>query len=426
MKPSAPFRNAAVAFFVWLEACAVAFAQQGLPPGYRLLTDPQVSGGVLVAQKPGHAATAVLGQALGEVTPFFDRRPVVFSAFADMQNQRAEAGFQGTIQRAPVHGVAFVRVIAGLATVGLAFDSPQTVVRTLPRLMQLAAPLVGPSGQDPTSALNWHIAPFPDGSGQMELPDGWRYTFAQKGMVAAMGPQGIIERAVATRVMSRAGAAKVAAMYPTLPWPGPVLDPTDPVSAFVEYRNQTAAGMARRSGQPPDRLLRVIEALPVALQAPGLAQAAYIDYEVQTPEGVWRGLTLVILGSIMSDGSWLFYHTYVSSPAHSFAQNLPVLVRIWNSALTAQHVIQERLDNALNSLREAGEIWRQTTQNRQQAEQRMADNWTEAFRGTRVIEDTRTGTRADVPLGYSAEIVDRLNRQSPGRYREIPLRELNR
>jgi hypothetical protein len=292
--------------------------------------------------------------------------------------------------------------------------------------MQLVAPLVGPSGQDPTSALNWHIAPFPDGSGQMELPDGWRYTFAQKGMVAAMGPQGIIERAVATRVMSRAGAAKVAAMYPTLPWPGPVLDPTDPVSAFVEYRNQTAAGMARRSGQPPDRLLRVIEALPVALQAPGLAQAAYIDYEVQTPEGVWRGLTLVILGSIMSDGSWLFYHTYVSSPAHSFAQNLPVLVRIWNSALTAQHVIQERLDNALNSLREAGEIWRQTTQNRQQAEQRMADNWTEAFRGTRVIEDTRTGTRADVPLGYSAEIVDRLNRQSPGRYREIPLRELNR
>jgi hypothetical protein len=260
----------------------------------------------------------------------------------------------------------------------------------------------------------------------MELPAGWQYTFAQKGMVAAMGPQGIIERAVATRVMSRAGAAQMAAMYPTLPWPGPVLDPTDAVSAFVEFRNQTAAGLARRTGQQPDRLLRVIDAAPVALQAPGLAQAAYIHYELQRAGGVWRGLSLVILGSIMSDGSWLFYETYVASPAQSFAQNLPVLVRIWNSALTAQHVIQERLDNALNSLREAGEIWRQTTQNRQQAEQRMADNWTEAFRGTRVVEDTRTGTRAHVPLGDSAEIVERLNRHSPGRYREIPLRDLNR
>jgi hypothetical protein len=426
MSLSSLVRNAAIALFISLEACAVALAQQGLPPGYRLLTDPQMSGGVLVAQRPGQVATPLLSQALGEVTPFFDRRPVVFSAFADVQDQRAEAGFHGTIQRAPVYGVAFTRVLSGLGTVAFAFDSPQTVAQTLPRLLRLATPPIGPSSQDPTSTLNWRIRPFPDGSGQMELPDGWDYTFAQKGMVAAMGPQGIIERAVATQVMSRAGAARTAAMFPTLPWPGHVLDPTDPVSAFVEFRNQAAASMARRTGQQPDRLLRVIEAAPVALQAPGLAQAAYIHYELQRAVGVWRGLSLVILGSIMSDGSWLFYETYVASPAQSFAQNLPVLVRIWNSALTAQHVIQERLDNALNSLREAGEIWRQATQHRQQAEQRMADNWTEAFRGTRVIQDTHTGTRAHVPLGDSAEIVERLNRHSPGRYREIPLRELNR
>ncbi len=417
--------HALLVLLLCLAACDLAFAQQGLPPGYRLLTDPHVSGGILVAQGPAQSATSLLIQALGDVTPFFDRRPGVFTAFRDAYDQRAEAGFQGTIRRAPVQGVAFATVRSGVGTIGFAFDSPQTIAHTLPRLRQLAAPLVGP-GQDPTGALNWRIVPFPDGSGQMELPDGWQFTFAQKGMVAAMGPQGIIERAVASRIMSRAGAAQMAAMYPTLPWPGPVLDPTDPVSAFVEFSAQIAAGIARRSGQPPDRLLRVIEASPVALRAPGLTQAAYIDYEVQRAEGVWRGLRLVILGSIMSDGSWLLYQTYVSSPTQSFAQNLPVLVRIWNSALTAQHVIQERLDNALNSLREAGEIWRQSTQNRQQAEQRMADDWTEVFRGTRVIEDTRTGTRVDASIGYSTEIVDLLNRQSPGRYREIPLRELNR
>jgi len=80
----------------------------------------------------------------------------------------------------------------------------------------------------------------------------------------------------------------------------------------------------------------------------------------------------------------------------------------------------------LNSLREAGEIWRQSTQNRNQAVNRMHDNWTEAFRGTRVVEDTRTGARRDVNLGYSTEIVQRLNQQEGHEpYREIPLRDLN-
>ena len=41
--------------------------------------------------------------------------------------------------------------------------------------------------------------------------------------------------------------------------------------------------------------------------------------------------------------------------------------------------------------------------------------------------DTRTGTRRDVNLGYSTEIVQRLNQQEGrDRYREIPLQDLSR
>jgi hypothetical protein len=403
-----------------------ASAQQP-PPGYQLLTAPPASGGLLITRRQAApSAVQLLLQGFREVAPFFDRRPEALGGYAQTLDQYAEAGFRTTSRLSPITGVAFAVIGGGAGTLGFAFDSPATFAQSLPRLLQLAAPLLGPSGQDPTPALNWRIAPFPDGSGQMELPDGWHYTFAQKGMVAAMGPQGIIERAVTTQVMSRAGAARIATMYPpNLRWPGPVLDPTDPVSAFVGVRTHSAAAIAQRSGQAPERILRVIEALPVAIRAPGLTHAAYIDYEIERG-GVWRGLALVILGAVMSDGSWMFYETYVSSPTQSFAQNLPVLVRIWNSALTARHVTQERLDNALNSLREAGEIWRQSTENRNQALNRMHNNWTEAFRGTRVVEDTRTGTRHDVSLGYSAEIVQRLNQQEGyDRYREIPLRDLN-
>jgi len=36
-------------------------------------------------------------------------------------------------------------------------------------------------------------------------------------------------------------------------------------------------------------------------------------------------------------------------------------------------------------------------------------NWTEAFRGTRIVEDTRTGQWRDVDLAYSGDTVRRLN-----------------
>jgi hypothetical protein len=56
----------------------------------------------------------------------------------------------------------------------------------------------------------------------------------------------------------------------------------------------------------------------------------------------------------------------------------------------------------------------------------MNANWTEAFRGTRIVEDTRTGQWRDVDLAYSADTVRRLNeREGYPRYREIPLRDLN-
>jgi hypothetical protein len=310
-------------------------------------------------------------------------------------------------------------VARGHGTIGFAFDSPTTIAQTLPRLLDL----VGSAGQDPTRGLNWYVTPFPDGSGQIELPDGWQITFAQKGMVAAMGPQGEIERGVATPVMSRAGAARFGAMAQQLPTP--VLDPTDPVSALVGVWAYIAA-TSRQAGRPFPRVLRIIEAAPVSMPMPGLSQAAYVDFEYERAGVVHRALALAIMGSMGPDGQWLFYQTYVSAPTQSFAQNLPCLVRIWNSALTARHVVQERLDNALNSLRQAGDIWQRATRDRDQSLQRTHDNWTEAFRGTRIILDTDTDERRNVNLAYSREIVERLNQREPDRYREIPLSELNR
>jgi hypothetical protein len=390
---------------------------QQIPPGYDLLTDARVSGALLVNSRPGSGgAIALMQQSLSEVRPFFGQLSLL-GALGDKKDQRLEFLFTATVRGSMVQGLGVATTEPGRGTVGYAFDSPQAIAQTLPALLGLA----GSGGQDPTRGLNWQVRSFPDGSGQIELPDGWQITFAQKGMVSAAGPQGEIERGVASQVMSRAGAARLGAMARQLPMP--VLDPTDPVSALAGVWAYGAA-VSSQAGRPVPRITQVREATQVGIPMPGLSQAAYVDFEFERGGGIYRTLALAIIGAMGPDGQWLFYQTYVAAPSRSFAQNLPVLVKIWNSALTARHVVQERLDNALANLKQAGEIWRQATQARQRSLERSHADWTEAIRGTRTILDTRTGDRANVDLNYARDIVRTLNEGEPDRYREVPLREL--
>ena len=80
----------------------------------------------------------------------------------DAYDQQAEAGFQATIQRAPVTGVVIATVGAENGTVGFAFDSPQTIARTLPRLLQLGgSPGGSPQGHCPLLSRQLAGGPLP-------------------------------------------------------------------------------------------------------------------------------------------------------------------------------------------------------------------------------------------------------------------------
>ena len=417
-------RTAGFLAFVLVSIWAVASpatAQQPAAQGYQLLTDPQVSGGHLIATRPGTgSATALLAQALKEVVGFFDGRPQAVGGARDTADQRAEVVFRAMLRGSPVGGIGYAIVGGGTGTAGFVFDSPQTIRQSLPRLMQLAG---GGAGPAPAPALNWREQPYPDGSGSMRLPEGWAISMSHKGMAAAKGPHGWVESGIWGPVLTRAAAAQVSAAL-RAPITIPVIDPTDPVTvlqANTAYLN--TSNQAR--GVPPRNILRIIETAPAPL-VPGYAQAAYIDYEMEISGMRYRSIQYMLLGNINADGTWILYNPYVASASESFAQNLPVLLEIWASARTAQHVIQERLDNAMRSLREAGEIYRQTVQNRERSQQRMNDKWTEVFRGTRIVEDTLTGERRDVDLTWSRDVVRWLNQaEGTDRYREIPLWQLN-
>jgi hypothetical protein len=413
-----------VLFFLSLFVGALpAVAQQQVPQGYQLLTDPQVTGGHLVATRSGSgSATGLLGLALKEVRGFFQWGPEAVAGFQDAEDRRAEVLFRAGLSGSPIGGIAYANVGGGTGTTGFVFDSPQTLRRTLPRLMQL----YGGGGGAPAPAapaLNWRETPFPDGSGSMRIPDGWVITFAQKGMASAEGPHGVIERGIWTPVYTRAAAAQMSSTA-GMPVPGPVFDPTDPVTALQAHMAFLNAANQQRGG-PTRRMLRLVEAAPAPV-VPGYSQAAYVDYEYEMSGRRYRCIQYVMLGNVSPAGTWVFYTTYVASPSETFAQNLPVLLQIWGSSRTAQHVLQERIENAMQSLREAGDIYRQATGSRERAQQRMHDKWTEVFRGSRIVEDSLTGDRGSANLAWSKDIVRKLNEaEGYNRYREIPLWQLN-
>jgi len=398
-----------------------ASAQQ-LPPGYQLLTSPEVTGGHLVTNRPGTgSATSLLMQSFTEVEMFFQYGPEFIGGFSDAEDRRAEGFFRAKLNGAMIGGIAYAIVAGGTGYTGFVFDSSQSIRQSLPRLMQLS----GATGRSPAPpALNWHDTPFPDGSGWIRLPEGWIITFAQKGMASAEGPHGIIERGVWTPVYTRRAAAQLPNIG-GMPFPGPVFDPTDPVTALQEH-NAYLNAFNQQKGIPPRTLIRLMEASP-APPVSGYSQAAYIDYEYEFSGRRYRSIQFVMLGNVSATGSWIFYTTYVASPSETFPQNLPILLEIWGSSRTAQHVLEERMDNAIQSLKEAGEIYRQASGNRERAQQRIHDKWTEVIRGTRIVEDSLTGERRDANLAWSADIVRRLNEaEGHGRFREIPLWQLNR
>ena len=423
------------AALVVLVTVGSAPAQQP-PPGYQLLTAPQASGGLLLNQRQGvSSATALLRLGFREVAPFFDGQPQVVGGLRDEPDQYAEAAFQGSIRGTSVAGVTFALIAGALGRIGFAFDTPNTLPQSLPRLLPLAG-FQGRAGTGncPSPGANWQMVTYPDGSGQVALPAGWRITAANQGTLDAQGPHGRAVVAFWVPVFTRAAAAQKRAAqrqisgYVGVSLPEAqvlVADPIDPASALVAVRTQMSA-VTRPMGLGGGRILRVIEATPVPVQGVGLSQTGLVHVEFEENGLVQQALAYVILGIIDAE-QWMYWETSVSAPAACFAQNLPTLAQIATSARTADHVLQGRLDHAARTFQEIGDMAYHGHRNREQIRDRSHASWREQHVGTRIVEDMATGTRTTQDLAHSAELVRRLNQQEGyERYQEIPARDLNR
>jgi hypothetical protein len=400
-----------------LPPAAKTGAPRSLPADFHELDHSAGNGHALFARYGAASSARRLAvDGLRRLGAYFDGAPRLTGAIGDVQDREIQVLFSTGFGGQAVRGLLVAVVSSRGAAVGVVYDRAATFVQSLPGLTQVLAPHLPQWEASPASvAQNWHRVPFPDGSGSVDLPEGWLVAAANKGMADIVGPDGsYCTLGIATSVLDPA--------YGRMLMPGSkgglVIAPySDPVTALQQVLPQQIPTVQQQ-------VVKIIEYAPVAY--PG-GQASYIHFDWDRMEQGrlihFRALALVIISP--GPGQWSYYASTVSSPVKLFARNLPTLMRIWESRKVAGHVVRERLEQARASLREIDNIIQQTYETRQASLDRIGADWTEVFRDQTLVEDRAAGERYDVPLSSVDDLVRTLN-EAAGyeRYRHVPLREL--
>ena len=99
------------------------------------------------------------------------------------------------------------------------------------------------------------------------------------------------------------------------------------------------------------------------------------------------------------------------------------MLKIWSTWKVSDAVLQARLQKAMGDMKEAGESVKRSGANASKVRDNANADFDEVIRGYRTVEDTQTGERREVDLGWSTKIVEKMNeKEGYDRYKEIPLR----
>lgn len=386
-----------------------------LPMGFTVAARNGASGQALTASfTGGRSARATFSGIFKLVGSYFDQPPQLRAAFADAGDRELQGFFHAVYQGVPVRGAMVITVDGTKGYAGLLFDRHDTFAQSfsgLSRQMQASLPKGAPaSGGAPARR---RIEPLQqrqltDSSGWISLPANWTITGSYKGVVDAQGPDG---------QMVSLGGYQVA--Y-TNPLPGtPPNIPTGPYRApaqalglllDVSFQRALSRGLAQ---------YQVIEQAPV--QSPG-GQSAYIMFKVNAQGKAQQGLALVTTKPI-DNSQWFLYSSIVSSPVERFAQDLPTLWAIWKSWSVNPAVFRERMDAAIQSMRETSRIISETYANTQRTYDNVNAAWSQVIRGVTTVENIVTRVRTDIDTNIADRVVRDLNEQGYN-YRVVPLPEL--
>src|SRR3984957_5455870 len=398
-------------------------------------------GGGQVVYGPVDESTPQMAMAavLRYVHTRFGDSPVVSKVFQSRDSQNFGAFFTLTAKTQgdkKIAGLVIISLASGASpAAALLYDESARFAATEPSLLRVlsnawraAASGASPPGP-PSSAAVPPLTPtrFPDGSGAVNLPAGWRITFASHGAALIAGPRG------ESVLLSNSG--------------GPIYDTNSPqVQARLPYDKpnnrpilcpagdalHTYLCVIQRGGAQPTFQLTQSRPIPAQRRA---VQAVLIDADLDLHDG--RGLMSCELGLAITATSQLGDRTLgingTCAPKASAAQEQPILKAIYDSySINGQVVAQEFKGDEARS-REAGNNARLQANAAHAAEDQARaqfqahmdniDRFSKSFQNIQLdqteLQDNEQHTRGAVPNA----LADAWVKANPNRYQTVPSKD---
>jgi len=406
-------RRILMEFSMCLGAALAAVGSLAGADGPRVIPNPE-GGRLLVRQFPKPGADAAVDAMLKSVAELLgdrprlgrllmDRRDHVLMGFLEVKAGPGRKAHLGLVLVAPSGGGQQAAVI---------LDEAQRFPRTEPEMLRTLFGGEAPSPSAPTV--------FPDRSGQVSLPQGWRIA------AAAMG-SGVIDGPGGEKVM-------INLAYP-------MIDPRSPYARFnpgsapVPWGGDLAAAWAAalpiRCRQLHLPMLDVhvakVEKVPVE---PGWSMAV-LEGTLDRHDGLGtRAFRARLSGASTGKGVWTLYETSLQIPQALAAQSMPAASAVAESFRMNDKVIRDATQARLQRQKaaferqQAGYRARQAANDaqhagywaRQDSNARQSQGFQNYLLDRTVVVDTQENRRGTLSDSAAASLI----KADPGRFQEVP------
>jgi hypothetical protein len=376
-----------------------------LPEGWKAHHPESGTGSVLVARMDkATSAKRALQETLSVLKGYTGQAPKVIRGISDS----ADRSLQAMIAVGEDRGLVRVFLKTGQSVAGVLLDRADRLDGSFVALAKLLGQNVPED-----KPVAWHDAQNFDGSARLKLPDGWKVVGGQKGMVSAEGPHGLVDLGIWMVVTTPEAAAGMFARPPL------VAAYSTPSGVVRDLFPQFAA----LPGMESLKFSRTVEETDIEYQG-GKSSLIHFEFELQGKKR--KALAYVVIAST-GDGNFMYYSSGFSCPAESFADHFNVLLEIWRSWKVSEREYLRRMTEAVQSLKQAHEYWRQGNANAQRTMENANAKWSEAIRGTQHVRDDLYDRVREVPTYGMDKVIEALNREEGyERWRIIPVEELNR
>jgi hypothetical protein len=148
---------------------------------------------------------------------------------------------------------------------------------------------------------------------------------------------------------------------------------------------------------------KVIESKVVAAPMQG-GQGAFMLQEMTVNGTPYKVYALVYTAKLLLSGRQ-FYSSYVAAPANMFPSEFGDMMRIWNSWKVDDSVYQNMMAQTLQTMQSTSAMINNSTEQQIGSYDNLQANMENIINGENSVENTTTGTRANVSMGSTSSVI---------------------